>query len=70
MKSPNVLIKNLTSSGDFQVTIADSGTTKSYHPDLPLAGRNVDNPVWLAPEVLANLPYGPKVDTYAFGYDE
>lgn len=33
----------------------------------PVTGRFVDNPVWLAPEVLQGQPYGVKVDTYAFG---
>jgi len=32
-----------------------------------LVGKVVDNPVWLAPEILKGLPYTEKVDVYAFG---
>jgi hypothetical protein len=27
----------------------------------------VDNPIWLAPEIIAGLPYSVKVDTYSYG---
>jgi len=29
--------------------------------------RYVDNPTWLAPEILAGQPYNEKVDTYGYG---
>jgi serine/threonine protein kinase len=45
--------------------IADFGT--SCLCTLPLSGRLVDNPVWLAPEILANSEFTFTVDTYAYG---
>jgi len=32
-----------------------------------VVGKVVDNPIWLAPEVLKKEPYTEKVDVYAFG---
>lgn len=45
--------------------IADFGTSRFC--TLPICGRFVDNPVWLAPEVLTNSEYDYTADTYAFG---
>lgn len=27
----------------------------------------MDNPIWLAPEIIGGLPYSAKVDTYSYG---
>jgi serine/threonine protein kinase len=45
--------------------IADFGTSRECL--LPISGRFVDNPVWLAPEILTNSEYNFSADTYAFG---
>jgi len=45
--------------------VADFGT--SQHMEGMIAGRKVDNPVWLAPEVLKNEKYTEKADVYSFG---
>lgn len=33
----------------------------------PITTRFVDNPIWLAPEVLTIDPYDERVDIYAYG---
>ena len=45
--------------------VADFGL--STRSSLPSEGRLVDNPLWLAPEVIKNLPYSTKADVYSFG---
>jgi hypothetical protein len=39
--------------------VADFGTARSLAPTI--AGRTVDNPIWLAPEVMRNEEYTEKV---------
>eukprot|EP01117_Protostelium_nocturnum_P004285 TRINITY_DN1566_c0_g1_i1.p1 TRINITY_DN1566_c0_g1~~TRINITY_DN1566_c0_g1_i1.p1 ORF type:complete len:1485 (+),score=528.53 TRINITY_DN1566_c0_g1_i1:71-4525(+) len=64
LKSPNVL-----------VAINDDGTPTAKLGDLGLSrrlptgmiSRKVDNPRWLAPEVMENKPYDEKSDVYSFG---
>eukprot|EP01125_Pyxidicula_operculata_P013682 TRINITY_DN4547_c0_g1_i2.p1 TRINITY_DN4547_c0_g1~~TRINITY_DN4547_c0_g1_i2.p1 ORF type:complete len:582 (+),score=141.35 TRINITY_DN4547_c0_g1_i2:124-1869(+) len=67
IKSPNILLATRSvaeiESGD--VKISDFGTSKLLIN--PITGRFVDNPVWLAPEIMKNEPYNEKVDTYAYG---
>lgn len=41
--------------------VADFGTARSLAPTI--AGRTVDNPIWLAPEVMRNEEYTEKVCT-------
>jgi len=47
--------------------IADFGLSRSLTWKDNLDGKVVDNPVWLAPEILNREPYSEKVDVYAFG---
>jgi len=63
-KSPNVMV----SSFDPNVPCAkiiDFGTSKYFTE--PLVDKIVDNPLWLAPEVLDSKPYDLRIDIYAFG---
>lgn len=71
LKSPNVLLRlNTPSRAGLSscVKLTDFGTAIVYTEGMSLLERSVDNPVWLAPEILNNQAYGLKADTYAFGY--
>lgn len=65
LKSPNVLLVSSTQSKDTCAKIADFGT--SGVADKPFTNRFVDNPTWLAPEILEGKTYDKSVDVYAFG---
>lgn len=59
LKTPNVLLKSFDPSDKTCALLTDFGTSAAV--DEPLTVRVVDNPTWLAPEVLRGLPYGVKV---------
>ena len=63
---PNISDKSKTPLTRLPIAkISDFGlSTKS---SLPSEGRLVDNPLWLAPEVIRSLPYSTKADVYSFG---
>ena len=65
LKSPNILLYNLDTSATTVAVVADFGLSKVWVPVLQ--GRNVDNPVWLAPEILSGKEYSEKADVYSFG---
>jgi len=68
LKSPNILLKKVQNSPYFVAKIADFGLSRGLVWGVnDFEGREVDNPVWLAPEILRNQPYSEKVDVYAFG---
>jgi len=62
-KSPNILIEN--DKGDIVAKITDFGTARYFN--VPISGRRVDNPIWLAPEILLNEDYDQRVDIYSYG---
>jgi Leucine-rich repeat (LRR) protein/serine/threonine protein kinase len=67
LKSPNILL-NTHVAKDWEkepiiAKVTDFGLT-GFAPTL--AGREVDNPVWLAPEVMRNEEYTEKADVYSF----
>eukprot|EP01090_Pellita_catalonica_P010232 TRINITY_DN21698_c0_g1_i1.p1 TRINITY_DN21698_c0_g1~~TRINITY_DN21698_c0_g1_i1.p1 ORF type:complete len:464 (-),score=80.03 TRINITY_DN21698_c0_g1_i1:38-1318(-) len=65
LKSANVLIEwKDQDKGELICKIADFGSTVAMSH---LKKRVVDNPVWLAPEVIRGEPYNNKVDVYSFG---
>eukprot|EP01125_Pyxidicula_operculata_P003558 TRINITY_DN1461_c1_g1_i5.p1 TRINITY_DN1461_c1_g1~~TRINITY_DN1461_c1_g1_i5.p1 ORF type:complete len:1543 (+),score=511.76 TRINITY_DN1461_c1_g1_i5:27-4631(+) len=72
-KSPNILLNSLNPTSKTCALIADFGTARyMYELQTPKnqnnnVTTNVDNPVWLAPEVMMNIPYDHKSDTYAYG---
>lgn len=83
LKSPNVLLTmkdsefsegsltlapesvEVVSSRPIIAKIADFGL--SIRSSLPSEKRLVDNPLWLAPEIIMGLPYSKKADVYSFG---
>jgi serine/threonine protein kinase len=63
LKSPNIL---LTLQGSYiRAKVADFGTARSLAPII--GGRIVDNPIWLAPEIMRNEEYSEKADCYSYG---
>lgn len=68
-KSPNIMLHFSDDPSIHQqvfVKVIDFGLATRVGP-RKLRGRKVDNPVWLAPEILRNEPYDEKVDIYALG---
>eukprot|EP01087_Luapelamoeba_hula_P012480 TRINITY_DN3484_c0_g1_i2.p1 TRINITY_DN3484_c0_g1~~TRINITY_DN3484_c0_g1_i2.p1 ORF type:complete len:2043 (+),score=287.04 TRINITY_DN3484_c0_g1_i2:206-6334(+) len=63
LKSPNVLLRKLPTG--YVAKVADFGTARALAPTI--GGRNVDNPLWLAPEVMRSEEYTEKVDVYSYG---
>ena len=60
IKSPNILLK----SSPFHCVLSDFGLCSEYNEkEIPM----IDNPIWLAPEILQNNPCTKQSDIYAFG---
>jgi serine/threonine protein kinase len=66
LRSPNILIAYCDSKG-LICKIADFGLSRGLVWTSSLEGKVVDNPVWLAPEILRQEKYTEKVDVYAYG---
>jgi len=66
-KSPNVMINSFVDGKGPTVKIIDFGTSVELLPGEFIEGRVVDNPMWLAPEIVTRKPYTEAVDTYAYG---
>jgi serine/threonine protein kinase len=62
IKSHNVLL-----AGTAEKEVAKLADFGSCFAGYTMAGRVVDNPVWLAPEVMFGKDYGVEVDIYSFG---
>jgi len=68
LKSPNVLVKRDPSSRvGIVAKIADFGLTRKLMLAPTLVDKVVDNPVWLAPEILSGKHYNQRVDVYSYG---
>lgn len=67
LKSPNILIKKVPNEKFPVAKIADFGLSRGLVWSSALDDKAVENPLWLAPEVLKKKPYNEKVDLYAFG---
>jgi len=65
LKTPNILL--VKDGTKLTAKIADFGLSRGLVWNKDLIGKVVDNPVWLAPEILLGKPYTEKVDIYAFG---
>ena len=58
--SLNLFLFKLARKGDALIAkVADFGTSRSLAPTI--GGRTVDNPIWLAPEVMRSEEYTEKV---------
>eukprot|EP01087_Luapelamoeba_hula_P024976 TRINITY_DN9696_c0_g1_i1.p1 TRINITY_DN9696_c0_g1~~TRINITY_DN9696_c0_g1_i1.p1 ORF type:complete len:1325 (+),score=299.28 TRINITY_DN9696_c0_g1_i1:269-4243(+) len=71
LKSPNILLAveedPQTKKGIIVAKVADFGLSRSLMLAGKLTKKVVDNPVWLAPEMMRKEDYDNKVDVYAFG---
>jgi len=71
LKSPNVLMKieYVEEYGypTIVAKVADFGLSRSLLLAGALKSKVVDNPVWLAPEIMEGKPYDEKVDVYSYG---
>jgi serine/threonine protein kinase/GTPase SAR1 family protein len=71
LKSPNILMSSRGPKGEkLKVPIpkiADFGLSRGLQWTTSMSDKAVDNPVWLAPEVMKRKPYNEKADVYSFG---
>jgi serine/threonine protein kinase len=67
LKTPNILMYACTSDAPVVCKVSDFGLSRRLSPTMTLTKRSVDTPFWLAPEVMAGLPYSESCDVYAFG---
>ena len=65
LKSPNILLLSSNPKDPVVAVVADFGLSRTWVPVLQ--GRQVDNPVWLAPEILCGKGYSESADVYAYG---
>jgi Protein tyrosine and serine/threonine kinase/C-terminal of Roc, COR, domain len=70
LKSPNVLLHGETlPDGTYYLVakVADFGLSRNTLLSSSLKAKVVDNPTWLAPEIMGKKPYTHKSDVYSFG---
>eukprot|EP01114_Cavostelium_apophysatum_P015009 TRINITY_DN4008_c0_g1_i4.p1 TRINITY_DN4008_c0_g1~~TRINITY_DN4008_c0_g1_i4.p1 ORF type:complete len:1425 (+),score=391.51 TRINITY_DN4008_c0_g1_i4:717-4991(+) len=66
VKSPNILMVSTDVNSPAMAKVADFGlTTPLFIPEFRT--RFVDQPMWLAPEIMSGSLYAEKADVYAFG---
>eukprot|EP00005_Dracoamoeba_jomungandri_P014137 CAMPEP_0174277974 /NCGR_PEP_ID=MMETSP0439-20130205/61221_1 /TAXON_ID=0 /ORGANISM="Stereomyxa ramosa, Strain Chinc5" /LENGTH=1598 /DNA_ID=CAMNT_0015370339 /DNA_START=1040 /DNA_END=5837 /DNA_ORIENTATION=- len=63
LKTLNVLMTSLDPSKRIVAKVADFGTCVA---STSFIGRVVDNPLWLAPEIMQGFEYSEKADIYSF----
>jgi len=68
IKSPNILLTETQVGDRHQVVakVADFGLSRKLLLAPELNERVVDNPTWLAPEIITNSSYTGKADVYSF----
>jgi len=64
LKTLNILMAADNENAPVVAKVADFGTCVAA---ATFAGRVVDNPLWLAPEIMAGCEYSEKADVYSFG---
>ncbi|KAL5965971.1 Serine/threonine-protein kinase PAK 4 [Taenia solium] len=62
VKSDSILL-----ASDFKVKLSDFGFCATITPQCPRRRSLVGTPYWMAPEVIARVPYGTAVDIWSFG---
>jgi len=70
LKSPNVLLHGeLLPDGTYYLVakVADFGLSRNTVLSTTLKAKVVDNPTWLAPEIMGKKSYTHKSDVYSFG---
>eukprot|EP01129_Flabellula_baltica_P005775 TRINITY_DN2115_c0_g1_i2.p1 TRINITY_DN2115_c0_g1~~TRINITY_DN2115_c0_g1_i2.p1 ORF type:complete len:1109 (+),score=175.73 TRINITY_DN2115_c0_g1_i2:132-3329(+) len=65
LKTPNVILYSEDIHSDTTIKLIDFGLSRRILS--PVSERLVDNPTWLAPEILKGEYYDETVDIYAFG---
>eukprot|EP01102_Stenamoeba_stenopodia_P017855 TRINITY_DN6460_c0_g2_i1.p1 TRINITY_DN6460_c0_g2~~TRINITY_DN6460_c0_g2_i1.p1 ORF type:complete len:885 (+),score=141.31 TRINITY_DN6460_c0_g2_i1:70-2655(+) len=66
LKSPNVFCKS-GRSGGIIAKVGDFGLSAQMMLASSLRKKVIDNPIWLAPEILTKNEYTEKADVYAYG---
>eukprot|EP01129_Flabellula_baltica_P003408 TRINITY_DN13177_c0_g1_i1.p1 TRINITY_DN13177_c0_g1~~TRINITY_DN13177_c0_g1_i1.p1 ORF type:complete len:1086 (-),score=195.09 TRINITY_DN13177_c0_g1_i1:1811-5068(-) len=66
-KTPNIMLQSTDVSEKAVAKVADFGLSKPLLTNSFNAVRDVDNPTWLAPEILKGEASGTKVDVYPYG---
>lgn len=71
LKSPNILMAAMDESAPAMAKIADFGISGKLYMSMFSAkkarDREVENPTWLAPEIIREEPYSAASDVYPFG---
>eukprot|EP01129_Flabellula_baltica_P012011 TRINITY_DN5359_c0_g1_i1.p1 TRINITY_DN5359_c0_g1~~TRINITY_DN5359_c0_g1_i1.p1 ORF type:complete len:1884 (+),score=321.07 TRINITY_DN5359_c0_g1_i1:42-5654(+) len=65
LKTPNILVNSMDPSAEVCAKLTDFGTSKFCL--FPLQKRQVDNPAWLAPEIIRGELYDQRADIYSLG---
>ncbi|EFA82412.1 leucine-rich repeat-containing protein [Heterostelium album PN500] len=65
LKSPNILLSTQMESPYIVAKVSDFGLSRAVVQGF--VSKVVDNPTWLAPEVLKGFEYNEKGDIYSFG---
>ncbi|KAF2069948.1 hypothetical protein CYY_008735 [Polysphondylium violaceum] len=65
LKSPNILLASLPHEPFIVAKVSDFGLSRTVVQSF--VSKVVDNPTWLAPEVLKGFEYNEKGDIYSFG---
>lgn len=66
IKAMNIMLASKDENAPVLAKLADFGTSHIVPPSK-LQRKYVDNPTWLAPELINQLPYDEKVDIYGLG---
>eukprot|EP01117_Protostelium_nocturnum_P015986 TRINITY_DN6244_c0_g1_i1.p1 TRINITY_DN6244_c0_g1~~TRINITY_DN6244_c0_g1_i1.p1 ORF type:complete len:1910 (-),score=646.75 TRINITY_DN6244_c0_g1_i1:731-6460(-) len=66
LKSPNILLVSLDPESPVMAKVADFGAATTTFMS-GFKARVVDQPLWLAPEIMSGKTYNEKSDVYSFG---